>query len=145
MRPINRNERGMTLVEILAVVVIGAIIMVFVTSILTQSVNEQKRQTTNNKEITEMRYVLKLITKDMRKSTSFVKNGNETKFSTPANPNIATYKFDEANHLITRNDVVIASNIDIFSPLPIPAGVEIEIKSLNRKPIKTELYFRSGN
>lgn len=140
MKPIYRNEQGMTLVELLAAIVIGAIVMIFVTSILSQSLNEQKRQTTNNEQLTEMRYVLKLITKDMRKSTSF--DGN--KFTSLNNSVVATYKFDEVNHLITRNDVVIASNIINFDRDPITAGFRIKIESLNGNNIDTELYFRSG-
>lgn len=140
MKPIYKNERGLTLVELLAAIVIGSIIMIFVTSILTQSLNEQKRQTSNNKQHTEMRYVLKLITKDMRKSTTF--DGN--KFTSLNNSDVATYKFDEDNHLITRNDVVIASNINDFKLTNKTSSVRIEIESLNGNSIDTELYFRSG-
>lgn len=144
MKPRYKNEHGMTLVELLAAIVIGAIIMIFVTSILSQSLNEQKRQTSNNEQLTEMRYVLKLITKDMRKSISF--DDNEKRFSSPDNPNVATYKFDKINKSITRNDVVIVSNIKIFEIKKDSAtsSIQIKIEPLNGNNIETELYFRSG-
>lgn len=135
-----KNEYGMTLVELLAAIAVGSIVVLFITLILTQSLNEQKKQTVNNVQHTEMRYVLKIITKDMRKSTKF----EGSKFISLSNVQVATYKFDNVNHLITRNDVIIASKIKDFKIEHTTNGLFIKIESLNGNNINTKLYFRSG-
>lgn len=141
MSIIHKNERGMTLVELLAALVLGVIVMGIVSTILVQSVNEQTRQTSNNGQLTEMRYVLKLVTKDMRKSTNLKDNQSFT----INNSSIATYTFDPSNQSVYRDNVVIARKIKSFSIKEASQGVQIRIEAVNGHVIDTELYFRSGN
>lgn len=62
-----KNNRGFTLVEVLAVILILSIVSTILFSILSSSKETNKKQLENNEQLSELSYVLKLITKDMRK------------------------------------------------------------------------------
>lgn len=138
------KQQGLTIIELLAVIVIGSIIFTLTATILTGSSSEHSKQLSNAEQLTEVTYVLKTITKDMRMSTKIEKSETKYIFKTKDDSIIATYSFNEATKKITRNDVDIAQRIQLFSIDPQSPKVIITIKALNENEIRTELLFRSG-
>lgn len=70
MKPLIKNMRGITLIEILAVTVITSIIAILVFSLIQASVNQQIQQTRKTDNLNDITYALKIVTKDIRRSTS---------------------------------------------------------------------------
>lgn len=141
--PLSRQQ-GMTLIETLAVVVISAIILFSATTILTKSTSEHTKQVTNTEQLTEVRFVLKQITKDMRMSTKIEKSDSNYIFLSKDTSIIANYSFNETTNTITRNNIDLASNIQAFNIEIKSPKILITVKTLNEKEIHTELLFRSG-
>lgn len=137
------KQQGLTIIELLAVIVIGSIIFTITATILTGSSSEHSKQVSDAEQLGEVTYVLKVITKDMRMSTKIEKSTEKYIFKTKDDSIIATYSFNEATKKITRDDVDIAQMIQLFSIDPQSPKVIITIKALNENEIKTELLFRS--
>lgn len=70
MKILIKNMRGMTLVEILAVTVITSIIAILVFSLIQSSIKQQIQQTKETGDLNDITYALKVVTKDIRRSTS---------------------------------------------------------------------------
>lgn len=140
----NQNERGFTLVEIMGVVVILGIVTTFLLNILISSNDTNTKQLSTNQQLDEMSYVLKVITKDMRRTTQF---------KTPPyifendDASIQYVYVLDGNGNITRNGEIIASNIEEFNIKSVVSnrlkGVSIEIKIKNGRSNETELTFRN--
>jgi len=143
-----KTEKGITLVELLAAIVLASIVMLLVYSVVMTGTKQYKNQLEKNKQLTDISYTLKMITKDIRKTE---------------NPQIITHsdiKLNGVNYAkngntITRNGVIIARAIEKFY-VDDGYGTEnydenkikwsIEIKSLDQKDIKkTEIYLRNGD
>lgn len=138
------KQEGITLIETLAVVVISVIILISATTILTRSSSEHTKQTNNTEQLSEVRYVLKQITKDMRMSTKIEKNESNYIFKSKDSSIIATYSFNETARIIKRNSTDLARNIQVFNIDIDSSKILIKVKALNQKEVQTELLFRSG-
>lgn len=138
------KQEGITLIETLAVVVISVIILISATTILTRSSSEHTKQTNNTEQLSEVRYVLKQITKDIRMSTKIEKNESNYIFKSKDSSIIATYSFNETARIIKRNSTDLARNIQVFNIDIDSSKILIKVKALNQKEVQTELLFRSG-
>lgn len=136
------NSKGLTLVEVLAVIVILSIVSTILMSILVSSNDTNKKQLTKNQQLDELSYVLKIITKDTRRTSEY----NKPTFKTKDGSTQFTYLFDKTSNTITRNGEVIATNIKNFSINPESSidFIEIEIENNNGHKVTTQLVFRSG-
>ncbi|MEG0258628.1 MAG: type II secretion system protein [Lysinibacillus sp.] len=141
MRKRYSNNRGMTLIEVLATVVILGIVFSLIFNILISSNDNQIKQTQNNQELNDVTYVLKQVTKDMRKSTSYDKNTQ-----TFIGPSQYKYLFDPDTNTLQRNNELLSSIIEEFSltPLNNSKTIIVVIKSTNGHTVSTKLTFRSG-
>ncbi|MFJ7971182.1 PilW family protein [Psychrobacillus sp. NPDC096389] len=147
MRKLWNTEKGITLVELLAAIVLASIVMVLVYNVLMAGSKQYKYQLEKNNQLTEISYALKMITKDIRKTENpQIINGSQIRL------NDVNYLKD--GNTITRNGVVIAHFIQEFDVKEIDVGESdkkwiIEIRSLNQagKEIseKTEIYLRKGD
>lgn len=71
------NSRGVTLIELLVVLVLMSLITIMVYSILISGEKQFKVQTEKNRNQEKVQYVIKYITKEVRKTNSFtVANGD---------------------------------------------------------------------
>lgn len=138
-----KNNRGFTLVEVLAVILILSIVSTILFSILSSSKETNKKQLENNEQLSELSYVLKLITKDMRKTITY--DPNNSTFKNRDGSIQYTYIFDAEKNTITRNNEVIATHIHSFSLTSIGDSISINIESINEHTISTQLSFRSGD
>lgn len=142
------NEKGITLVELLAAVVLASIVMLLVFSVLMSGTKQYKGQLEKNNQLTDISYALKMITKDIRKT-------KEPQIISVSEIELNGINYSKVGNTITRNGDVIARNIELFK-VKDNYGTEhydennikwfIEIKSLDQKKTKkTEIYLRKGD
>ena len=142
------NEKGITLVELLAAVVLASIVMLLVFSVLMSGTKQYKGQLEKNNQLTDISYALKMITKDIRKTEN-------PQIISKSEIELNGINYSKVGNTITRNGDVIARDIEIFF---VDDGYEtgkydeknikwfIEIKSLDQKETKkTEIYIRKGD
>ncbi|SEM51711.1 Type IV pilin N-term methylation site GFxxxE [Paenisporosarcina quisquiliarum] len=142
------NEKGITLVELLAAVVLASIVMLLVFSVLMSGTKQYKNQLEKNNQLTDISYALKMITKDIRKTEN-------PQIISKSEIELNGINYSKVGNTITRNGDVIARDIEIFF---VDDGYEtgkyneknikwfIEIKSLDQKETKkTEIYIRKGD
>jgi|GEM_PF-5651702 len=60
------NDRGISLVELLAVLAIGSIILSLVIGVMVNGQKTYSQQTHSAEQLTELRYAIKVITKEVR-------------------------------------------------------------------------------
>ena len=139
MKKQTNNERGITLVELLAAIVLASIVMMLIYSVLMTGTKQYKSQFDKNKQVTEISYTLKMITKDIRKTEKPI-------LISSSEIDLNGIKYSKNGSNITRNGVVIASVIDRFNVVVDDDRWIIEIKSAgNEEMKKTEIYIRKGD
>lgn len=137
------NERGLTLIEVLATIILLFIISAFVFNFIITSKEEHNAQAASNQELFDNTYILKLLTKDIRKSThADLITANEFIFKNQDGSTSFKYKYEPLSKSIFRNEDLIASNIQNLQILL--NGNSIELLITNTKGIKfqTTLHFR---
>lgn len=147
MRPL-KNNRGFSLVEMLAVLVLISTITLLSINIISSATNQQIKQNNYNRDIQDLSYALKFITKDIRKSDAISKTEDST------DPNIIYYNLTLKENMIAtywleNNEIIrstpllnesIALNISEFT---INSG-SISITTLNENTVTTDITLRSG-
>lgn len=142
------NEKGITLFELLAAVVLASIVMLLVFSVLMSGTKQYKNQLEKNNQLTDISYALKMITKDIRKTEN-------PRIISKSEIELNGINYSKVGNTITRNGDVIARHIELFN-VKDNYGTEhydennikwfIEIKSLDQKKTnKTEIYLRKGD
>ena len=133
------NQKGLTLVEVMAVIAIMSIIFIMICNIQSTSNDQFTMQTEKNNELTDLSYTLKVITKDMRISGKAPEiNGNTYRIGSEI------YVFDAATNSLLRNETVLAQPITVFTIESITSKkYKISITSPNDH-IDTEIVIRSG-
>lgn len=142
------TEKGITLVELLAAVVLASIVMLLVFSVLMSGTKQYKNQLEKNNQLTDISYALKMITKDIRKTEN-------PQIISNSEIELNGINYSKVGNTITRNGDVIAHDIELFN-VKDNYGTEhydennikwfIEIKSLDQKKTKkTEIYLRKGD
>lgn len=99
MKYIGKNNRGMTLIEVLATLVITAIVAILIFNIIQSSTKQKFLQTREADNLYNVTYALKVITKDIRRSIATIATTSELKLTFPDSE--ATY-FLENGHLKKR-------------------------------------------
>lgn len=142
MRKQWNTEKGLTLVELLAVIVIASIVMMLVYSVLLTSTKQYNNQFEKNKQLTDISYAFKMITKDIRKT-------EKPQIVSNSEIDLNGINYSKSGNTITRNGVLIARSIERFYVVEEDGKWIIEIKSSDRQGIekteKTEIYLRKGD
>lgn len=117
-----KNERGMTLLEVVAVTIIASIIVIFLVSFLSNTMNLHDKQETETKELFDKSYALKIITKDARRAETFIdgedafilaENGEKIVYKNEAGI-LSRYVYDPADATSPISQQTIGSNIQKF-------------------------------
>ena len=142
MRKHWNTEKGITLVELLAAIVLASIVMVLVYNVLMAGTKQYKNQLEKNNQLTEISYALKMITKDIRKT-------EKPKIINSSQIELNDVNYSKDGNTITRNGVVVAHFIQKFEVKEEGHNNKwiIEIKGSNQsgKEISetTEIYLRN--
>ena len=135
-----RTEDGLTLVEILAVVIITSLVALLIFSIMVQSTKTYENQSSTNRTLNDAAYALKVITKEIRK------NPNDVTASCPSSEleiNHTIFTFDEESNTIKRNNIPFVTNIKEFAPCKDGNAIEIRLISIDDQQFSTTLYLRN--
>ncbi|MGE7836802.1 PulJ/GspJ family protein [Viridibacillus arvi] len=139
MMKIVTNEKGVTLVEILAAIVITAIVCTLIFNVQLSSSKQYDKQLNKNQQLNEVSYVLKVITKEMRKTTDISSINTGIKIKNDE------YKFDVNTNSIIKNHEPFATNIGEFMVEYKDNSWNIKIKNLDGKTVETKIVVRSGS
>lgn len=139
MMKIVNNEKGVSLVEILAAIVITAIVITLIFNVQLSSSKQYDKQLNKNQQLNEVSYVLKVITKEMRKSTDISSINDGIKIKNDE------YKFEVNTNSIIKNQEPFATNIGEFMVEYKDNSWNIKIKNLDGKTVETKIVVRSGN
>lgn len=137
------NEKGITLVELLAVIVIGGIITVLIMGIFSNGQNQYNNQTVKAEQLNDIRYAAKVITKEIRKAERVEVNSTSLKLGLDS-PVVFTF----TNGEILQNGLALVSGIKDFSVFKNNRTLTIKIvstehKGVNQK-VETEIFIREG-
>ncbi|MEK4285236.1 PulJ/GspJ family protein [Ureibacillus sp. FSL K6-0165] len=145
------NQQGLTLVEVLAVIIILSIIFTFIFSIMNSSISQHSEQGKEVQQIQSGAFVLKQITKDMRKSYRIeIDSENANKYYLYNKEKLLyQYEYTSNNELLRtdeNNDVtVVGKNIESFLISTDNEGKEATILfEINGKEYRTTINFRRG-
>lgn len=153
-----KNEKGFTLVEVLAVIVILTIVGAILFNLLTSSNKEYKSQVDDTTNLNELSFIMKEITRDFRKSKIVDIQTNQVVFKTKENNQekvIATYT--KTGDTLRKNGAPYQTKISSFcvqstkdpskSTSKTPSaqeGIYLKIENTNGKIVETTLYSRGG-
>ena len=148
MRKQLRNERGLTLIEVLAATVIGTMLILLIGNALLFGLKQYKNQTIKAQELTDVTIVAKVITKDIRKATEVnVDEVGDILILTIDDKEIR-YELDEGNNSLLKNKKELYYGIELFKVSLSDNFVKIKIESPNENGIKekinTDIYIRGG-
>lgn len=146
------NQQGLTLVEVLAVIIILSIISTFIFSIMNSSISQHSEQGKEVQQIQSGAFVLKQITKDMRKSYRIeIDSENANKYYLYNKEKLLyQYEYTSNNELLRtdeNNDVtVVGKNIESFLISTDNEGKEATIFfKLMAKNIERPLILEEGD
>lgn len=128
-----KNNRGFTLVELLAVLALMSIIIILISS---AHIFGQKQFINQAEEInhqSDARYIANLVAKDVRKASSLSVSGNELILGE------VTYHL--SGNTLKKNGSIIAESVSEFKPEVLPAekgkGIKLSISTLANKQSKS--------
>lgn len=145
------NDKGISLVEVIATLVILSIVAVFIMGIISSSANTHVKQVSANKQLFDVSYVLKLVTKDARRTTDLTHHGDTYTFTSSLDPSLLfTYTFEKDNKELYRSEAggspqLIATQVELFKIIgTIDLVINLELKDQNGKILKgnTQIFFR---
>lgn len=151
-----RQQNGLTLVEILAVITLASIISISLMNLLLTSNKQYNSQVTEATNLNDLSFISKELTKDFRKSTSVEIGENIVKLSS------ANYTY--SSNILKRDNSAYVTKIKTFCiastqsslktkdctkiTLPIfnnEQGIYIFIENIDGRKIETTLFTRGGS
>lgn len=143
-----RNEKGLTLVELLATLVIGALVISLVMGVHIMVQKQYTKQKADIGYFLDVTTAAKAITKDIRMAEDIdVISLNNIKLEwTDTGGNTITRSYNLDGNVVTRDGGGYISDIDTFTFVEsTPNGmekIEFTVKGDSEKQIKTEIYLR---
>ncbi len=134
------DRKGFTLIELVIVIAIVGIVSLGIVNIVSYSMNIVSKETVNIDQQTDVRIVLVNFEKDLRRS-----NQEVTKVDDCVYVNSISYCLD--NHSLTRDDIVLANNIEVFEVSVSTTFIDINVVSIadkegNTSAADTRIYLR---
>ncbi|KGR74032.1 prepilin-type N-terminal cleavage/methylation domain-containing protein [Ureibacillus sinduriensis] len=136
MFPLIKTQKGITLIEVLAVLIIISFISILLIGILFNSNKAHKEEVKSNQELSAVSYAFKVVTKDVRKTIYVEYNKANNQYIFETNDGDIVYAL--IDNTLYRNDQKLVSNIDQFNLNKIDNSIEIK----SSKGESTTLYFR---
>ncbi|WP_107838193.1 PulJ/GspJ family protein [Metasolibacillus meyeri] len=133
-----RTEDGLTLVEVLAVIIITSLAALLIFSVMTQSTKIFGQQSEENQSLNDVAYALKVMTKEIRKNPQSVSIIEPYQLTISNN----SFNFDIENYRITKNDVTFIKDIKTFDISQNGTEISIKIINMDDKEFSTTLYLR---
>lgn len=167
MRKQTADENGLILVELLAVLAIGSIVMLLISGVLIGVQNKYENQKNDSQAIFDLTYIAKVISKDFRMAKEigpdelkYDQHGNtkELIFHKSSEEKV-NYRYESDESTLYKNKLPIITDITVFSiskeyednttnaedeprELEVIETYKIKIKDKSGKTIETELIKR---
>jgi type II secretory pathway component PulJ len=135
------NEKGLTLIEVIAYIAIASIILILSFSIMSNSKAEHDEQYKNAQKLTQNSYVMKQITSDIRESINLNSSLNLVTMQ-KKNSIETTYSYDASTFTLYRNSQPIANNLKSFFINANSDSVNIQLTNLRNEQLNTTIYLR---
>lgn len=138
-----KNEKGITLIELLAVLAIGSVILSLIIGVTVNGQKTYSQQANSADQLTEIRYAVKVITKEVRKAERLkVERDRLTIFhDTPV-------VFHLQDGRVWQNSLVLAERIGTLrfelDGRTISIVIETEQAIARGQEAKVEIYLRDG-
>lgn len=148
MKKVIAQESGLTLLELLATIIIIFLVSIFVFNIIFSANHQNRTQMAESRQINDAAFILKQITKDIRKTYNIsVDSSNKNHFYfTDKNNNILTEYIYNTDGDLHREGQILANNVSSFSLLTNLATSTATITFiLNGETYSTTLAFRRGD
>lgn len=139
-----RNEKGISLVEVLAVFVISALIVMMIINIQVFTQKQFKEQSGQAKNVTDITIAMKVITKDFRTHELMPLTDEEVRQISFENGN--SYYFE--NNILYRNGgpyIYEVANFYVKKDDEFDGLYTIYIESLTGQKLETEIAVRGGD
>lgn len=136
-----KNEKGLTLIEVMAYITISSIILTLTFSIMSNSNAEHEEQYKNTQELAQNSYVMKQITSDVRESINLNSSSNLVTMQ-KKNSITTTYSYDPSTFTLFRNNQPIANNLKSFLINANSNSVSIRLTNLRDEQLNTTIYLR---
>lgn len=134
-----KNQKGITLVEVLAILIIFSIISSFVMGIMSNSNNSHKVEIQKYQEINNISSTFKIITKDVRKTLNVEYDKINNIYT--LNTNDELVKYELVKNSLLRNGQKINTSIHTFNIDQ--SAHSLQITTLDGK--STTVYFRGAS
>jgi prepilin-type N-terminal cleavage/methylation domain-containing protein len=137
-----RNNKGVTLIELLAALSLLSIIIVLASSVHIFGQKQTNDQTTEIQNQANVRLAMKIMTKEIRGAQSVTYNSSTKELAINKSNTTDIYKF--ANNILTKNNQPLFSNLQSCTFVPDSNKVTITITSNSASSItlKATIYFR---
>lgn len=151
-----RQQAGLTLIELLAVITLASLLGILLMNVLFSSNKQYNSQISTTSNLNELSFISKELTKDFRQSTSVAIGQQSVSFSK------ATYLYTDGR--LKRNTQAYATKLKTFcisstntnvqtadcSKITVPAkkneqGIFIYIENTDGRTIETTLFARGGS
>lgn len=144
MRKMIQNEKGLTLVELLAVFAVGTVVLILMGGIIVSIQKQYNEQSTQTGNLFDVTYAAKVITKDARKATYASTDDHTLELGD------TTYTFIPDKQTIERNGDPLVKSIkefhaEIVSDPNKNSQLKLKIVSLSNKKLETTITIRSGD
>ena len=138
-----KNEKGLTLIEVIAYIAILSIVLILSFSIMSNSKAEHEEQYNNIQLLTKNSYVMKQITSDIRESIDLESSSNQI-IMQKKNSIETIYRYDEDIFTLYRNDQPIANNLKSFliKANTNKKSVSVQLTNLRDEQLNTTIYLR---
>jgi len=146
MKKYLNNEKGLTLVEILAVIIIGSIIMLLISNVHLFGQKQYKSQSEKTRHLYDVTFAAKVITKEIRKADEKgVANVDSKRDHIKLTDNIE-YKYNSTDKTIENKDgTILVENIEKFVAERSVSQVSLEIISKTGEKVETKIVLRKGD
>lgn len=138
------NQKGMTLVELLAAITLMSLVSVLLISIIVQSQNAYKRSQLTNLTTTEISYLINSITRDIRQSPENVTVENNKLIILPNDGSTIVYFQEVATLKVKRNSQDIISQVKDFTVSADGGSIDLEVVDSNSKAWTSTIVIRTG-
>lgn len=142
MNKLAKSEDGLSLVELLAVLVIGSIIILFISTTHIFIQNQYNNQSTDVKGLTDITIAMRAITKDIRSADEIETTEDSKKLIITGGGVETSYYFKE--NILEKNGVPYIYDLEDFEAKSNDSKIQLKIVSKSGKKAETEIVIRGG-
>lgn len=140
------NQRGITLIELLAVLTIISIISLLIVNFITSSQQTYISQQADSFQLAETTIFFNLVLSDIKKNPDKVKIDSNLVSINESTADSITYSYDNNNKVVNRNGAVVLKGVKSFqAKLENGNSIILIITNLDDRKYETIYFLRKGD